>query len=470
VEGTRRVEDVIADVLAIPADRVTDDLCFQSIRQWDSLGHVELMLALEEAWGIEIDSDLTLRLTTVQAIRDEARLRAAASANGSRPAVAPSTNGAKSSNGHLRRGLNGVVFERTRIAAIDGTAGALLIRGYSIHDLARRSTFEETTYLLLHGDLPAARELAQFDDELRAARPVPDQVLGLLDGLRDAHPLDALRTAVSALAPLDPERHDASREAALRKGVRLIAQLPTLVAAHHALRSGREPTPPEPTLSHAANALQMLGGAWSPSAASVVDRDLVIHAEHGSNASAFAARVACGTGADVYSAVVAALATFGGPLHGGAVQHVMQMVREIGDPADATTYVRDRRLRGEPLMGFGHRVYRTEDPRARHFREAARRLSTELGDDEPLRVLEALVREMRRHARHGLDVNVDLYAGLVYHLLGLPDDLFVPMFALGRISGWIAHVLEQLENNILIRPLLHYDGHPERAYLAVEHR
>ena len=375
----------------------------------------------------------------------------------------------------IHRGLNGVYFDRTESTFIDGRAGTLLYRGYSIHDLAEHSTFEETSYLLLYGDLPTRAQLEAFDVELRAARPLPSSVLDVIATLTSAgsqaHPMDVLRTAVSALAAADPETEDNSREATLRKGVRLTAQVPVVVAAHHALRQGRDPVPPDDSLPHAANFLAMLLGTRpSERAARLMDKDFVLHAEHGSNASAFTARVVAGTGADLHAAVVAGIAALKGPAHGGAAENVMKMAQAIAEPERAADYVKSLRANREPVMGFGHRVYRSEDPRARHLREDVKALSIEMEEPKWYAILEAVVEAMRPYARLGVNVNVDFYAGVIYYLLGIPEDLFVPIFAVGRIPGWTLQVLEQYEHNILIRPLLQYVGPAERAYVPIRER
>ena len=327
----------------------------------------------------------------------------------------------------LHRGLNGVYFDRTRTTFIDGREGKLLYRGYSIHDLAEHSTFEETAYLLLHGELPARAQLDAFDAELKGARELPAPVLDVIRSVQQAHPMDVLRTAVSALAAFDPEVEDNSPEATLRKGVRLTSQVATVVTAHHHLRNGRDPVAPGPSLSHAANFLYMLQGEEpSEDAAALMDKDFVLHADHGSNASAFTARVVAGTQANLHAAVVAGIAALSGPAHGGAAENVMKMALEIGEPERAAAYVAGLRARREPVIGFGHRVYRAEDPRARHMREGVQRLSQEMGEPKWYQILEAVVEAMRPYARRGVYVNVDFYAGVVYYLHGIPEDLFRP--------------------------------------------
>jgi citrate synthase len=365
----------------------------------------------------------------------------------------------------IHRGLKGVYFDRSPCTFIDGRIGELRYRGYSIHDLAEHSTFEETAWLLLRGELPTKAELAEFDRELKAARELPAPILDIVRATTSAHPMDVLRTAVSALSAFDPQASDNSREAVIRKGIRLTSQVPMIVAAHARLREGLEPIAANKGLSHAANLLWMLKGTTpSSDAAQLIDRDLVLHAEHGSNASSFTARVVTGTEANLHAAITAAIAALSGPAHGGAAEDVMKMAEEIGDPARAADYVRDKRKAGEAVTGFGHRVYRAEDPRARHMRAGVERLSKEMGEPRWYEILQAVVKAMAPYARHGVNVNVDFYSGVVYHLLGIKRDWFVPIFAVGRVPGWVLQVLEQSENNILIRPLTLYSGPPPRPY------
>ena len=371
----------------------------------------------------------------------------------------------------IHRGLKGVYFDRSRVCYIDGRAGELRYRGYSIHDLAERSSFEETCYLLLKGELPSRDELHRFDLELKAARKVPPEINTLIEIMKAAHPMDVLRTAVSALAACDPEVADNSPEAIVRKGVRLTAQVPMIITAHEHIRNGRAPVAPDPGLGHAANFLTMLKGtAPSADAARLMDVDMILHAEHGSNASSFTARVVAGTEANLHAAVTAAIAALSGPAHGGAAENVMLMAQEIGEAANAAEYVKRKRAGREPVMGFGHRVYRAEDPRARHMRAGVEQLSREMGQPKWYQILEALVEAMKPYARHGVNVNGDFYAGVVSYLNGIPAELFVPIFAAGRVPGWTVQVIEQMENNILIRPLTLYNGPEPRDYVPIEKR
>jgi citrate synthase len=371
----------------------------------------------------------------------------------------------------IHRGLKGVYFDRSRVCYIDGRAGELRYRGYSIHDLAQHSTFEETCYLLFYGELPSRSQLEKFTSELKEARKLPTEVLDVIRLVKAAHPMDVLRTAVSALSAFDPEVADNSPGAIVRKGIRLTSQVPMIVAAHEHIRNGRAPVAPDPSLGHAANFLYMMkGSAPSADTARLMDLDMILHAEHGSNASAFTARVVAGTEANLHAATVAAIAALSGPAHGGAAENVMLMAQEVGDAANAAEYVKRKRAAKEPVMGFGHRVYRAEDPRARHMRAGVEKLSREMGQPKWYQILEALVEAMKPYARHGVNVNVDFYAGVVYYLNGIPADLFVPIFAVGRVPGWTVQVLEQMENNILIRPLTLYNGPEPRPYLPPEKR
>jgi len=371
----------------------------------------------------------------------------------------------------VQRGLRGVYFDRSPCTYIDGKGGELRYRGYSIHDLAERSTFEETAWLLLHGELPTRAQLAAFEGDLRSARKLPDPILDIIRLTKSAHPMDVLRTAVSALSAFDPDAADNSREAVLRKGVRLTAQVPMMVAAHARMREGRDPVAADPALSHAANLIWMLKGEKpGREAVELIDRDLILHAEHGSNASSFAARVVIGTEASLHAAIAAAIAALSGPAHGGAAEDVMKMAEEIGEAGRAADYVREKRKAGEPITGFGHRVYRAEDPRARHMRAGVERLSRELGQPAWYEILQAVVKAMAPYARHGVNVNVDFYSGVVYHLLGIKRDLFVPIFAVGRVPGWVVQVLEQMDNNFRIRPLTLYNGLQLRPYVPIEDR
>lgn len=371
----------------------------------------------------------------------------------------------------IHRGLKGVYFERSATTFIDGKAGELRYRGYSIHDLAQQSTFEETAYLLLHGELPTAVQLATFDKDLKAARRIPGAVTDIIRSVAHGHPMDVLRTAVSALSAFDPETGDNSIEATRAKGIRLSSQIPVIIGTLAALRAERPIPNSDPALSHAANFLWLITGRKpSADAALLMDRDLILHAEHGSNASSFTGRVVIGTEANLHAAMTSAIAALSGPAHGGAAEDVMKMAQEIGSPENAAAYVKAKRAAGEAVTGFGHRVYRTEDPRARHMRDGVEKLSREMGEPKWFAILQAVVEAMKPYARFGVNVNVDFYSGVIYYLNGISPDLFVPIFAVGRVPGWTVQCLEQLQNNILIRPLTLYDGPAPRDYVPIGQR
>ena len=374
-------------------------------------------------------------------------------------------------NVKLYRGLQGVYFDRTQTTYIDGSNGILEYRGYNIHDLAEKSNFEEVAYLLIYGDLPNKKQLDEFDSLLRSSRNLPREVFKVIETIKGSHPMDVLRTIVSMLASYDEDREDNSVEATIRKGIRLTAQVPTIVMAHHNIRNGREPIEPNNDLNHAGNFLYMLEGELpSQNAIELMDKDFVLHADHGSNASAFTARVVSGTSADIHGAITAGLAALSGPSHGGAAENVMQMAREIKSPDNAETYVKTLLSNKKRVMGFGHRVYRAEDPRAKHLKEGVKKLSEELGQSEWYEILESVQKAMSPYSRRGIHVNVDFFAGVIYYLNGIPQDLFVPIFAVGRIPGWTIQVVEQFQHNILIRPLLNYTGEREREYIPIQNR
>ena len=369
-----------------------------------------------------------------------------------------------------KEGLQGVVAARTALTLIDGEKGRLSYRGYSIHELAERSTFEETVHLLWYGELPTRAQLEQTRQDLATQRALHPDALDLLRRFaKDASPMDMLRTVVSALAIHDPDVNDSTREANLRKGIRLTAQMPSIVAAHDRLRKGKDPIPPDPALGHAANYLYMLHGRKPETLATrALDVAMILQLDHGLNASTFAARVTAGTLADLHAAVTSAIGTLKGPLHGGANMEVMVMLRTIGEIERAAEFVRIELQQKKKIPGFGHRVYRTIDPRALHLRSLAEQLGQAMGQEKWFRmsvVIEKTCKEIKN-----LNPNVDFYAATVYFLLGFEMDLFTPIFACSRAPGWIAHVVEQHTDNRLIRPLEEYIGPPERPYVPLDKR
>jgi len=371
----------------------------------------------------------------------------------------------------IKRGLQGVYIDRSKSSFIDGTAGKLLYRGYSIHDLAEKSSFEEIAYLLLYGELPNKTQLKDFDSNLRSSRSIPAEVIEIIRVVKDSHPMDVLRTAVSALSAYDNEVADNSVEATIRKGIRLTAQAPTIVTAHARIKEGKDPVSPNTNLNQAANFLYMLFGEEpTEQEARLMEKDFVIHAEHGINASAFAARVAASTNSDLHSAVVSGIGTLKGPAHGGAAEEVMAMALDIGEEEKAESYVRNILDGGGRIMGFGHRVYKVEDPRARHLQTECQALGDQKGQPKWFRILSKVAEVMEPYQSRGICPNVDFWAGAMYHLMGIPKELFICIFAMGRIPGWTAQVTEQFSNNILLRPLLLYDGPMDLPYVPLDDR
>ena len=371
----------------------------------------------------------------------------------------------------LKRGLRDVYFESTESSFVIGDVGRLIYRGYDIHDLAENASFEEVVYLMMIGHLPNRSELQEFDNTLRASRSIPDEVIQVIDKIKDGHPMDVLRTIVSSLAAFESNVDDTSHDSTLRKGMKITAQVPTIVAAHHRLRSGLSPIEPDNNLSHAANFLYMLLGNYpDEDTARLMDKDLIVHLDHGSNASSFAARVTASTLADVHGAIVTGISTLKGPLHGGAAEGVMKMALDIGEVDNVQSYLEGKRERKERIMGFGHAVYRAEDPRARHLREGSRLLAEKKGDPKWFQILSKVEEHMRPYAERGICVNVDFWAGSVYYLLGIPEDLFISIFAVARVPGYVVQILEQQDKNMLIRPQIRYDGPLDLEFVPIDQR
>src|SRR5262245_40064883 len=372
-----------------------------------------------------------------------------------------------------KAGLEDTVATSSAICYLDGDRGVLAYCGYDIHDLARHATFEEVCFLLWHRRLPTRAELGDLQSQLVAARPLPEPVLRFIRQLPAGNAMDLLRTLTSVLGHYDPDAADNSQPANYRKAVRQTAQIASLVATMGRMAAGQGPIAPDPVLGHAANFLYMLTGERPSSLATrAFDVALILHADHELNASTFAARVAAATLTDIHSAMVAAVGTLKGPLHGGANADVMRLLLEIGadaPPEKAEEVVRAKLARKEKIPGFGHRVYHTEDPRATHLRQMSRDLGQRAGQTiwfELSQRIEAVVKTEKK-----LNANVDFYSASTYYALGIPVELFTPIFAVSRVSGWTAHVLEQYENNRLIRPRAEYIGpeYPQR-YVLVEAR
>ncbi|HEY4682515.1 MAG TPA: citrate synthase [Candidatus Acidoferrales bacterium] len=370
----------------------------------------------------------------------------------------------------VKAGLEGVVVSSTALSFIDGNAGTLLYRGININELAEKSNFEEICYLLWHGRLPNRPEWQRTREEMGQSRALP---MAVVDHLRRiggaATPMAALRTGVSLLAVFDPEAEDNSPEANLRKAMRLTGQMATLVAAFDRIRNGKEPIAPDPALDHACDFLRMLSGRTPDEVSTrAMDIVLVLHADHGFNASTFAARVTASTLSDIYSAITTAIGTLKGPLHGGANEAVMKMLLEIGSTEKVSDYLHQTLAAKKRVMGFGHRVYKTFDPRAEHLRKVSRQLGKGNGNmkwyEMTSKIEEWMVKEKHLYP------NVDLYSASCFYYMGIETDLYTPIFAVSRIAGWSAHVLEQLQNNRLIRPNAQYVGPFDVSYTPLEKR
>jgi citrate synthase len=367
------------------------------------------------------------------------------------------------------RGLEGVVATTSSVSSIiDDT---LTYVGYNIDDLAENASFEEVVYLLWHRKLPNAKELTELKEQLASNAKIPTEVIEHLKSypIAKVHPMAALRSAVSFLGLFDEEADDMSTEANYRKAIRIQAKISTIVTAFARIRQGLEPVEPREDLSFAANFLYMLKGEEPDEVAvEAFNKALVLHADHELNASTFTARVCVATLSDVYSGITAAISALKGPLHGGANERVMKMLTEIGEIENVEPYIREKLARKEKIMGFGHRVYRKGDPRAKHLKEMSQKLTTLTGETKWYEIstkIEEIVTSEK-----SLPPNVDFYSASVYHSLGIEHDLFTPIFAVSRTSGWLAHILEQYENNRLIRPRADYVGPEKQVYVPLEER
>lgn len=367
-------------------------------------------------------------------------------------------------------GLEDIVATNSRICDLDGKLGKLTYYGVDIHALARYSSFEETAYLLWHGVLPTRAQLEEVTVQLQANRELPGRVIEIMHLLpRSSSPMEVLRTIVSTLSSFDANPDDKSAEANYRRAIRLTAVLGTIVTGWEHIRNGRQPVAPLPDHNTATNFLYMLKGEMPDDyTAHALDTALVLHADHELNASTFAARVTAGTLADMYASITSAIGALSGPLHGGANEQVMRMLLRIGEVSNTEPYIRNAVEHKERIMGFGHRVYKTEDPRATHLRVMSEELGKRIGDSRWFKMSRIIEDYIKEHK--GLYCNVDFYSASVYYMLGFPIDLDTPIFACSRIAGYTAHVLEQYANNRLIRPRAEYMGPKVTEYIPIEQR
>jgi len=368
------------------------------------------------------------------------------------------------------RGLDGVVAVQTTLSSIDGQRGILTYRGIDIHELAEKARYEEVVYLLWYGKLPNCQELADLEARLAANRPVPDQIITILRNTPDnAVPMVVLRNAVSALAMFDPDAEDISPEATRRKAERLTAQMGTILTAYHRLRHGLEPIDPDPHLDHTSNLLYMLtGDPPDPAYVRALDLYQVLLADHGMNASTFTARVVASTQADLHSAIAAALGALKGPLHGGAAEATMRTLFEIGEVDKADAFVENAFRARRKIMGIGHRIYKTGDPRALHLQKYSQSLGERRGEIKWFQILKEVEQAVLKYRQ--LYANVDFFSSTMLYYIGIPVDMFTPMFAASRIAGWSAHVIEQYDDNVLIRPQSEFIGSTEQHYVPIDER
>ncbi len=368
------------------------------------------------------------------------------------------------------KGLDGIVAVQTVISMVDGPRGNLTYRGIHINELAENATYEEVAFLLLNGHLPNRAELAAFSAELVANRALPAPLIALIRALpRDTVPMEALRTLISALSFYESDVEDISIAGTQRKAIRLIAQMPTLCAAYQRIRDGAEPVAPNPALSHPANTLYMLGLNYTdPDFVNALDCYLVLLADHGMNASTFTGRVVASTQADLHSSITAAMSALKGPLHGGANEATMNMLLAIDDPAKVAGYVDEAFATKRKIMGIGHRIYKNGDPRARHLNRWAELLGNKLGKIKYFNMAHGVADAVLRHKE--LYPNVDFYSAPMLYYIGIPIDLFTPLFACSRSAGWSAHVIEQYKDNVLIRPQSEYVGPVDLHYVPIDAR
>ncbi len=477
------IRKFIAETLDLDLDEVTATLGLHDVPEWSSLDHVTLMLALEDYLGLTIDGPMTVNLTSVAAIEDWLRQRSGSDADKTpAPKHDEDSAGGSETEPKVNRGLDGVFVDTSEITSIDGLKGELLIRGYSIEDLAECADVGEVAHLVLYGAKPTVWEHQRTNHRLISPPSLPEEVSNLVWRWADRHPAVVIRTVVSLLGDANPDSRVPSASAARNRGLDLAAWSAQILSSHLAARLGHgnpdsidapaNPSPGEagsrwPVAAHFL--ARCFGVEPDPIEAEALDLVWRLQIDHGSNASAFAARVTASAGTDVDAAVVTGFATFAGGLHGGAVQGVVEGLREIGEPENAAAWVAERRGSREPIMGYGHRVYRVADPRSRPLRAMALRLAEHRGDRWLLDTMAAVEQAMAPYERAGLGMNVDSYAAVLYHQLGFPDDYHTALYAVARSIGWVAHIAEQVEANVLIRPRLAYTGPAKRPWQASEH-
>lgn len=466
------IESTISEVLKINIDKVNDNLAYQSIPEWDSFQHVILLLEIEKKYGVLVTSKDAETITTVKSIKRFIEQNCGVKEDNlffeDLDTENLNVNKSIGIEPTIYRGLNGIIIDKTSISHIDGENGKLYYRGYLLESLVKNSSFEEVSYLMLFGKLPSNKELEEYDRKLRSRRKLSQDTKDLIYNLRNLSPLNVLQTVFAASIKTSDNY---SFEQALEQGIHLIAQTPTIITTHNAYRLGKSETNPNDMLAHSDNFLYMLHGEVPDKLDSkMLDQDFIIHMDHGSNASSFVSRVAMSTKSDLVSAITAAISTFSGSLHGGAIEQVMKMLIEISSPNKVNDYIERKFNNNDPIMGFGHRVYKGEDPRASLMKIMAEEISERKRKKDKLLILSSLINSLNKYSSYGLNVNVDCYAGIIYDCLEIPLDNYVPLFIISRITGWVTQSLEQFKNNVLIRPLLQYEGPLNLTYLPVSQR
>ncbi|WP_427110069.1 citrate/2-methylcitrate synthase [Lysinibacillus xylanilyticus] len=437
------LEEVISRTLNINKNILNDELSYRSIKEWDSLGHINLLLQIEEEFNISIEEDVRDKLVTFADIKNIVLYNNA-------PTEDSLIN--KCDSNKISRGLANVNLDYTSISEIDGKNGRLSYRGIDIDILVENFTYEEVVYLLLYKKLPSENELFDFKNEIIKSQSLSDEIKNIILMLKDKSIFDVLQVV---LVMLKSETDDLSD---VNKARTIMAKFPMIIAYYyHCKTNDQEERVPSNNLSYSGNLFYLITGKIPTLEESkIIDRILILHAEHSSNASSFVARVTTSTEADFHSALVAALSAFSGCLHGGAIEGVVEMVEEIGEVSNVRYYVEDKLKRSQPIMGFGHRVYQTLDPRAKWMKDDLLKLCIRNNSLKDYRILDELTKNMKPYIGKGMDINVDFYASMIYSNLGFSKDVFLSLFATGRMAGWCAHIIEQKSNNILIRPLLKY--------------
>ena len=442
------VNKIIYTTFNIDTSEVNDQLKYSSIPNWDSFGHIQLIMSLEDRFKVTIHDDYLEQLTSVKNIKEFifSKLN-----NHDLKSKEENSNNTKT----VHRGLKGVVYDYTQISSIKGKEGKLFYRGYNIKDLVKEMSYEQVSFLLIKGYLPSAEELTNFKQILKDKRNLSSDEIDLIYKCKDQHPIEMLRTMISFLS----SEENVSKELAYHNQISLISKIPLIIATFQNLRTHGDYRKPSSIYNHTENFLYMLNGTMPDQyILNIVEKSFILLAEHGSNASTFASRIVASTQGNLYSAITSAISAFSGPLHGGAAEKVMEMLEEIQNANNVDNYIETRLKNNEPIMGYGHRIYKKNDPRAEIFKDLL--YSSELinSENEKFKIITRIAEVMGKFESYGIGQNVDFYMGFLFSFLNIPKDILGVIFVSSRISGWIAHINEQKENNILLRPSLEYVG------------